>query len=404
LAGICTVSCTESPIGQTPTDSVPPAPLSNVRAEALPGGAKITYDLPPNETDISYVKGEFLFQGQPKVIRASVYDNSLTVEGLGSVEPVEITLYVVDHSTNVSPPASTTFTPDEPPIVSIFKSLTMIPDFGGINIRWDNPLGIEIGVTLFAADDLGELDEGSVYFTNMKEGDHSFRGFDATPRKFAVQIRDKWGNLSEIKEETLSPAFEEMMDKQRISDNLIILQYDNSSVNGSGQYFYRMFDGNKLSTGGMSWHSAENHPATEKGFTIPILFTIDLGVEATLSRFILWQGRWDESFLYSHHNPRMFEVWGTTALATGKSDEYWLEEWKNDWTLFGDFEIIKPSGAPMGEKTDEDMSAANAGHEFYLPLEPVRYLRFSVKSTWIGNRDNVVTIHELEFHGNDGID
>lgn len=33
-------SCDEEKIGQTPTDNIPPQPISNVSVESLPGGAK----------------------------------------------------------------------------------------------------------------------------------------------------------------------------------------------------------------------------------------------------------------------------------------------------------------------------------------------------------------------------
>ena len=45
-------SCDEEKIGQTPTDNIQPQTISNVSDESLPGGAKISYELPP-ETDIS---------------------------------------------------------------------------------------------------------------------------------------------------------------------------------------------------------------------------------------------------------------------------------------------------------------------------------------------------------------
>ena len=34
-------SCDEEKIGQTPTDNIPPQPISNVSVESLPGGPKI---------------------------------------------------------------------------------------------------------------------------------------------------------------------------------------------------------------------------------------------------------------------------------------------------------------------------------------------------------------------------
>jgi hypothetical protein len=214
LLGLLMCQCGEAPFGQTPTDNVPPQPLSNVQVEAAPGGAKITYELPANETDLSYVKGEYLFQGKKKTIRSSIYKNYLVVEGLGSVEPVEITLYTVDHSENVSTPVKKSFVPDTPPIQTIFETLAMYADFGGVNCQWDNPLGLEIGVTLYI-DSLGKWDDGQFYYTAMKEGNHSFRNLQAKEMKFGAQLTDKWGNTTGIKDIILTPMFEKMLDKTK---------------------------------------------------------------------------------------------------------------------------------------------------------------------------------------------
>jgi len=399
LAGLLLTSCNEAPIGQTPTDSTPPGALINVQSESQPGGAKITYDF-PKETDISYVKGEYLFQDKIKVVRASVYDNFLIVEGLNSVAPVNVTLTLIDHSENASSPVSTTITPLQPPYETIFESMTIAEDWGGCTMKWDNPTGTEIGLIMYAADSTGVLEQVEVYFTPAKIGSYSLRGYPAVERKFGVQITDKWGNVSDIKEVTLLPIFEKRLDRTKHTQ--YVLPYDNTSVNGCNQVFTWLFDGNGTGTGCISWHTQENQPSTTVGFTHPVLFTVDLGVDAILNRFRMWQGRYADYFLYGHHNPRTFEVWGTTTIPTGKSNVYWFEEWKQDWTLLGDLEIIKPSGAPSGDVMAEDRAAADAGHEFYVPTVPVRYLRFVVKSTWIGDKDNCITLHELGFWGNDG--
>jgi hypothetical protein len=397
LAGTLISSCTEAPIGQTPTDSVAPLPLQNVTIEELPGGARISYDFPADESDISYVKGEYLSQGIKKVVRSSVYEDFLIIEGLGSTDPVEVSLYLVDHSENVSAPVSKTFNPKTPPLQSIYETLNMTADWGGVTVEWDNPLSLEIGVTLFATDSLGEFSEIETRFTPMKEGKYAFRGFDSVQRKFGIMITDKWGNTAPVKEWTITPIFEELIDRTKYKQH--ILPWDNTSTNGGGQNFNKMFDGQKTNTGMNSWHSKENEESSKQGFTNPILFTIDLGNKCILSRFLLWQGRYNQNFLYSHHNPKLFEVWGVAEIPADKPNEYWHEQWKEDWTLLGDFEIIKPSGLPFGTISDTDISVANAGHEFYVPIVPVRYLRFSVKSTWVGNKDNAVTLHELEFYG-----
>jgi hypothetical protein len=399
-AWMWTASCTENPLGQTPTDSVAPPPLTNVVVEELPGGAKIIYDLPAGEPDISYVRGEYIFQGVKKTVRASAYDNYLTVEGFGSVEPVEISLYLVDHSENSSAPVTKTFTPKTPPIESIYASLTMESDWGGVLVQWDNPTGVEIGVTLLTTDSLGEFKESEKRFFVMREGRFSFRGFDSLERRFGIQITDRWNNISPVKEQLITPVYEELLNRNLHKQ--YVLPWDNTSTNGGGQTFSKIFDGQKINTGNNSWHTQENQSASTMGFTHPVLFTVDLGVEAILNRFLWWQGRWAEYFLYGHHNPRTFEVWATTEIPVGKPDEYWLEEWKNDWIMLGDFELVKPSGLMLGDNSNEDKAAADAGHEFFVTTIPVKYLRFVVKSTFIGDKDNTITLHEIEFYGNDG--
>jgi hypothetical protein len=408
MAGAWVSSCSEDPLGQPSVDTVPPPPVTNVRVEPTPGGAIIKYDL-PNVTDILYVKGEYWFQGAYKIARASAMDNSMEIDGLGSIAPVEITLYVVDHSENVSIPEKVSFNPGQPPIESIFRSLNIVPDWGGVQIQWDNPTGAEIGFTVYVADSIGEFDDGTVIFSSAKKGAQVFRNIpDMSERKFGISLLDKWGNTTPVKEWILTPKFEELIDRTKIQQ--YVLPWDNTSTNGGGQIFTDMFDGKKITTGADSWHTKENQSATEYGFTHPVMFTIDLGGEVILSRFVLWQGRWRDNFLYAHHNPRTFEVWGTTRTPDlSQPIEYWKDEWKADWTMFADCKIVKPSdpgatSTSSGDYTAEDKAVADAGHEFYMPLNPVRYLRFSVTSTWIGNKDNAITIHEIEFYGDDGID
>ena len=100
------------------------------------------------------------------------------VDGLGKIEPVEITLWLVDHSENHSTPVKKTFTPLTPPIDDIFASAELIPDFGGVNAKWFNPQGIEIGVFLYAQKLDGTFDDGAFTFSRLKNGEYVFRGYN----------------------------------------------------------------------------------------------------------------------------------------------------------------------------------------------------------------------------------
>jgi hypothetical protein len=392
VAGIAlTVSCNEDRIGQPPKDSIPPSPVFNVQVEELPGGAKITYEL-PNEQDISYVKGEFLFQGEKRDVRSSIYENSLIVEGLGSVEPVEITLYLVDHSENISEPVTKTFTPKRPPIETILESMKLVADFSGCNVAWENPLGVEIGLFFLAADDEGVLEEIDVLFTDAVKYNHTMRKkegqFDTNERLFAVTVMDKWGNTSDTVYAILAPFFEKELDKKLFAEGN--LPYDNTSVNNN-RPLRNIWDGKT----NVIWHTVAGTITIS-----PQFFTINLGVEAKLSRFILWNR--GESYYYGQFNPQFFEVWGARELKTEVPNEYWYEDWKNDWELLGDYEVVKPSGSPYGTVTADDKAIADAGFNFPFPLssEPARYVRFVVKQTFM----NALALHiaEITLFGSDG--
>jgi hypothetical protein len=385
------ISCNDDRTVLVPKDSVPPSPISNVQVEETPGGAKITYEL-PKESDISYVKGEFLFQGKTRTVSSSIYENALIIEGLGSVEPVEVTLYLVDHSENLSEPVVKTFTPKRPPIETIFESIKFTPNFSGCNVSWENPLGIEIGLYLFAANDEGVLEEIDLIFRDFVEYEYTIRkkegSFDTQERLFAVHIVDKWGNVSDTAYAVIAPFYEKMLDKEKFVD--ADLPYDNNSINNN-RPLSNIWD----TKTNVIWHTVVGYVNA-----VPQLFTIYLGVEAKLSRFVLFNR--GESYYYSQHNPQLFEVWGAKELKTDMPDEYWWEDWKNDWELLGDYEVVKPSGSPFGTVTADDKAASDAGFSFPFPLESeqVRYLRFAVKKTF----SNTLALHiaEISIYGDDG--
>jgi hypothetical protein len=386
ILSFAAISCSEERIGQMPTDSKPPQPVTNIQIESLPGGAKIIYDL-PQETDLSYVKGEYLFQGKKKVVRSSIYNNFLIVEGLGSVEPVPVTLYTVDHSENISVPVTETFTPGTPPVNSMFLSLTAVADFGGVNLTWQNDSGLEVGITIFAADDRGELEEGETLYTNQKEGNYSFRGYDSQERIFAFCITDKWGNVSDTLQGTFTPYFEKLLDKSK--HTRLTLPRDDATTYNSSWTFSKMF--NDI-VGNEGFHTANGGTPV-----MPLYITIDLGAEAKLSRFKMWHRQ--GSTIFGHQNIKSFEAWGTKEYKTGQTTDYWSDEWENDWELLGDYEVVKPSGD--GAITTEDTDAAAAGFEFLVPgnKQSLRYFRIKMKSNFSGG--NLLHMSEMSFYGND---
>jgi hypothetical protein len=378
------------PFTQTPTDGTPPPPVTNVQAQSLPGGAIIKYKLPTTDTDISYVKAEYMYNGKTKVVRESIYRDSLIIEGIASMEPISVNIYVVDHSENLSTPETVSFTPDTPPIETIFNSLQLTADFGGVLISWTNETLTEIGITIFIEDTLGVMREQDTHFSKEEDGLIAFRGFDTVETRFAISITDKWGNISDRKEEVVIPLYETLLDKTKFAG--VILPGDNYTMTSYAyQPFSAWFDGNTST----NWHS----DYTDLSWSFPMYVSIDFGVEARLSRFRLWP---QVGFLYGNFTFRKFEVWGAKEIKTGVPDSYWTDgDWKNDWVKFNDYEVKRPSGntESINNPTGEDLAAAQAGWEFIVPLETpnCRYVRFVINTIWTSGTGLCMT--EVSFWG-----
>jgi hypothetical protein len=389
-------SCSELPFIQTPTDSMAPPAVTNVQVEALPGGAKITYDLPVDDSDISYVKAEYMNKGVKTVVRASIYNNFLLIEGLGDIEPISATIYLVDHSENVSPGTTINFTPLTPPYVAIFESVQLLADFGGVKIKWTNRTNTEIGITVLTEDSIGVMREIETRFSRDENGEVVFRGFEPKEYHFAVRLTDKWGNASGTKEALLIPYFEKSLDKLLFKEEA--LPGDNTSTNNN-RPFKNLWD-NSVST---LWVSAYGVGEWD----LPHYVTLDLGIVAKLSRIKLWPR---QNYMYGNMTWKKFEAWACKTYKPDMPESYWVgypgkgdDAWKNDWELLGNYEVKRPSGAiePVNVPTGEDLEAGQKGWDFIVPLEAAtaRYIRFVVKEIWTPAEG--MHMAELEIWGDD---
>ncbi|MDR0864928.1 MAG: DUF5126 domain-containing protein [Candidatus Symbiothrix sp.] len=391
ILSLVMVMCTELPHSQTPVDKDPPLSLNNIRIESLPGGAKITYDV-ANEEDISYVKAEYTYKGEKKIVRSSIFNNFLKIEGLGSVEPVEVTLYVIDHSENSSVGITTVFTPDTPPVETIFESLEISQMFGGPYVTFDNATETEVGVTLFVIDSDGVMHERETHYSKEKQGEITFRGYNPIEYHFAVHITDKWGNVSRTKDAVITPLFERDLDKTKFL--AVELPGDNTTV-------FWTFDITQIWDG-----DDDTFWVTQSGFgPYPQYFTIDVGVVVRFSRFRV---RARTNQYYCDNVPKTFEVWGAADYKKGKPETYWTgDEWKTDgdWEMLGDYELNRPSGntEEICGPTGVDKEEAVKGFMYNIPANKkvLRYVRFIVKTSWTEGGTEI-RLGELNFYGDDG--
>jgi hypothetical protein len=99
---------------------------------------------------------------------------------------------------------------------------------------------------------------------------------------------------------------------------------------------------------------------------------------------------------YNQGNVRKFELFGLSGSVEAPSQ---AGDW-TEWTKIMDCEIIKPSGLPFPTMTDDDLTLAEAGFPFTLPMtdDTVRYLRFRINTVW-GGLNEFIYIAELTFYG-----
>ena len=181
---------------------------------------------------------------------------------------------------------------------------------------------------------------------------------------------------------TVLPVIEHEMDKTAFAE--YVLPTDAPSA--WGWLLPMLWDGNI---------NAPNGFHTPSDVSFPHHYTFDLGKEAVLSRFKLWQrgAAAGDGYLYSAGNPKQFEIWGATEPA---DDGSW-----DGWTKLLDCQSYKPSGLPSGQLSEEDKIYAAAGEELHFPSNtpPVRYIRVKVISNWGGSafsHANEITFWEVE--------
>lgn len=381
LLSICS-SCKKESHSSLFTDGTKPAQLVKAQVSNLPGAAKITYSL-PNDNSILYVKATY--EIRPGVVReakSSYYSNSLVADGFGDTLEHEVKLYVVNRSDLSSDASVVKVKPLTPPVITVYKSLKVTPDFGGVSISFNNPAKADVAIVMLAADSVANMSVADTKYTSADSAVYSVRGFDSTMRKFGFYVKDVYGNYSDTTYATYKPLYEKFLDKSKFKE----IDLPTDVHDDWGLLMPNLWDG--VIKGGLigGFYHTQAKP-------FPMWFTFDLGVKVKLSRITLWH-RQDppEDWIYNQNNPKHFQIWGCSD-AFPAADGSW-----DSWKLLVDHEVIKPSGLPLGSVTQADIDAAAKGEEMSVPLSmpAVRYIRVKVLETYTNAATNIA---EMSFWG-----
>ncbi len=372
--------------GPIENDGIKPGIVSDVIVENLPGAAKLTYKLPADK-DLQYVMAEYSNnEVDSRKVKTSRYSDTLFLDGFSRAKEYKVKIYAVDKGENISEPVEVTVHPTTPPYLNISSSVNLVDDFGGVTVSFKNENEDKFALVVLARDNNGEFTPAETFYTSMDSGSFAVRGFDTIARDFGVYIKDRWNNISDTVFKTIHPIYEQMLDKTKFRE----YRLPNDQESAWGWAMPGLWDG-VLGVDGNGFHTAQGAQPT------PHRFTIDLGAVSKLSRFkILKRTASNGDYLYNHGDPKIWNMWGVAE--TPNSSGSW-----DDWNLLMRCESIKPSGLPLGQISDEDMSFAQGpdglGEEFVFPISApaVRWVRLEILENWSGT--DFFHAHEITFWG-----
>ncbi len=372
-------------------DSNPPGVLTIQSISPTNGGGIISYIL-PEDSDILFVRAEYTNSLGVDVYRvSSSHNDSIEIDGLNQNTPVQVRLFVVDQSENMSEPVEIEFTPLPSFIFLVQQSISISPDLGGVKLEWENIAEKTVYVHLHIVN--GDSEDVRILSSNNVNESIFVRGLESIEMTFLTKVEDFDGNITELEEKgTLTPLFEEMIDKSTWTlmsqlsvngnawegqttafwDDIV----DTAETNSDNSYFIIWRDQNG---GTLNW---------------PLDIVINLNKNVLIHRFKVWQrafwynGPTGIPYYYQEENMRSFNLYASNNAV--------------DWILLGEFDIGDPSDE-NGNIPQDYIDAAANGHDFDLDAvsEPFRYLKFSITSNF--GSDTYVHGSEISLWGLDNI-
>jgi hypothetical protein len=361
-----------------------------------PGGAVIKYTV-PNDENLLGVKAVYVRNGQTCETKASIYTDSLTLEGFNDTKTYEVNLYSVGHNGKLSEPLPVSVNPLTPPFRS--ARIDMVETFGGVTVILSENAEKASFSLILLADTAGNGDmvHLQTFYTQAENIRFSRRELLSREYTFAVYIKDRWDNKSDTLVKSLTPIAEEEIPKDKFSNAKMPGDAWEPVAGIAAFRFDQLWDGRVVTDGSGFFASASSYP-------IPQHFTINLGRKVILSRFKLYPRG---SEIYSGDAPRTWELWG--------SDDPPLDGSYDNWHLLGKFEQVKPSGygdgSTVGPITADDTQYFRGGGDYELQITdetpnaymPLTHIRLKTLSTFATHgtetKTTSVIIGELTFFG-----
>lgn len=379
-----------SPHGST----TPPAQVMLDSVKNLPGKS-IIYFTQPSDKNFLYMKAVYATDAGERSINASYFADSVVVEGFGEAGEYDVKLYSVSPGEAYSEPLNIKISPEEPSYITAYKKMTITPDFAGIRIKTTNTGSETLTFYVYRKDEAGKWTEAGALYTKKSEINDPIRGMDAVPSDFRVVVKDRWGHLSENKEVSLTPYYEEQVDKSKMG-YLSIGEYQ-GYLAPNAKTPKNLYDG---IIGGNNTFMTITTAGYD--FSKPSSVTLDLGKKFKLSRMIVYGRRngTDYSSIFDGLFPKEIEIWGRNDNKVTKfdpeNDEGWVQLFQGVLPR-ADGSVIPAAIVPL---TDADKELARDGNEveFSADLDAYRYVTFVCNKNY-NSGNSRINVAELTFFG-----
>lgn len=373
------------------SDKTKPGVVTNVRVRNINGASIISYSLPANN-NLLYVQANYAINnGVSRQTKSSYFLDTIRVEGFHSSKDYTVTLYAVSRANIQSEPVTVTVHPDTPYYQLVRKSIKLSPDFGGLNIKAKNINKSNIGMNFVSIDPAtNRFVIQDQHFTSTDSINYSVRGYRPDPTRFGVFVTDEFGNVSDTSIVSLTPLYEELLDKSKFFN----FPLPSDAVIGYGGIVPYLWDGQTQEVNGFQpWSTL---PGT-LGATKRIQCTFGVGRSYKLSHFKMYfRG-------YGYDNPKNFTIYGSSSDNPGDAATIGglpFGTQVGDWVVIGNYRVPDPpSGLPQGQTNSADQAFLNAGVDFNVSFDAktVKYIRIVVKDTWFGL--DYTNIREISMYG-----
>lgn len=248
---------------------------------------------------------------------------------------------------------------------------------------------------VYKKDDAGKWTEAGALYTKKPEINDPIRGMEAEPSDFKIVVKDRWGHLSDSKEVSFTPYYEEEVDKKGMG-YLAIGEYK-GYLAPNAKTPKNLYDGIIGNNNTFMTITTESYD-----FSKPSSVTLDLGQKYKLSRMIVYGRRSGTNYsaIFDGLYPKEIEIWGRNDNKVTKFDP------ENDpgWTRLykgvlprADGSTIPTAVVPL---TDADKELARDGNEFEFSadLDAYRYVTFVCIKNYNSGTSRI-NVAELTFFG-----